>query len=67
MKFSFETTSTIQKFEPENNRRYGLRVRSAADIAGFTAGNKLVQIWSRSGHRVALEEPVNVPGHHTLR
>ena len=43
---------------------------SAADIAGFTGGNKLVQIWQLSGHRVALTTavtgPVNVPDH-TLR
>ena len=49
----------------------GVRIAgSAAGIAGFTGGNNLAQIWSRSGHRVALTtaitEPVNVPGH-TLR
>ena len=60
----------------ENNRRCrtaSLAVRiagSAAGIAGFTGGNKLVQIWQLSGHRVALTTavtgPVNVPDH-TLR
>ena len=57
----------------ENNRRCrtaSLAVRiaeSAAGIADFTGGNKLVQICQLSGHRVALTTavtaPVNVPDH----